>query len=264
MKKNSRLISEIVLAVLLVVSSTVTAVEVGSGTWIKAIPADLPNGNTLEYPSNDPNGWYTGPTADWGAGPASQKWFLYSGNGGIAEDGTGGWNDVEHYCFYNYDRGADNPPVIRTIITGLLPGELYRVWVLYGVASTPGTGGVYAGLDPSEMSFYDSFDGMDTGLWVPGRTGGDPAPSQEAVLGEIVADGGQISVYVGPTGTTYYDGVGYELVTQCDIKISEGWALRADLNGDCYVNLLDFAELAYDWLQCIEPTDPTCEHPWIN
>jgi hypothetical protein len=263
MKRQKLLMRGIVVMLMLVVSGNLIAVQVGSGTWVKAIPADKPNGNTLEYPSNDPNGWYSGPDATW-IGPEAQKWYLHGDNGGIAEDGTGGWYDLAHYCFYNWERGADNPPMIRTIITGLLPGELYRVRVLYGVTSTLGTGGAYAGLDPSEMTFYDSFDGTDTGLWVPGRTGGDPVPSQEAVLGEVVAVGGQISVYVGPTGTTFYDGVSYELVTQCDIKISEGWALQADLNGDCYVNLLDFAELAFDWLQCMEPTDPLCEHLWVN
>jgi hypothetical protein len=32
--------------------------------------------------------------------------------------------------------------------------------------------------------------------------------------------------------------------------------LKADFNGDCYVNALDFAEFARQWLICGNPTDP--------
>ena len=35
--------------------------------------------------------------------------------------------------------------------------------------------------------------------------------------------------------------------------------LAGDLNGDCYVDLLDFAILAGDWLQCGNPFDAACE-----
>jgi hypothetical protein len=35
--------------------------------------------------------------------------------------------------------------------------------------------------------------------------------------------------------------------------------LRGDLNGDCYVDFLDFAILAGDWLNCGNPLDPLCD-----
>lgn len=35
--------------------------------------------------------------------------------------------------------------------------------------------------------------------------------------------------------------------------------LAGDLNGDCYVDILDFAILAGDWLQCGNPFDAACE-----
>jgi len=35
--------------------------------------------------------------------------------------------------------------------------------------------------------------------------------------------------------------------------------LKADLNGDCYVNFLDFAILAGDWLECGNPFDVSCD-----
>jgi len=34
--------------------------------------------------------------------------------------------------------------------------------------------------------------------------------------------------------------------------------LDGDLNGDCYVNLLDFAMFVEDWLKCANPFDPSC------
>lgn len=34
--------------------------------------------------------------------------------------------------------------------------------------------------------------------------------------------------------------------------------LLGDLNRDCYVNLLDIAELALEWMMCTDPADPLC------
>ena len=41
-------------------------------------------------------------------------------------------------------------------------------------------------------------------------------------------------------------------ISQCRIK------LKADLNGDCYVDILDFIILANDWLKCTNPFDASC------
>ena len=250
------------VAALLTVSMNVSAVEIAGGVWVKAIPADMPNGNTVEAETNDPNGWYSGPdTTSWN--PPENQWYLWAGNGGIAEDGSGGWNDLEHYSIYN---GNFNPPTIKTIITGLLPGETYRIRIIFGVTSAPGQDGVWAGLEPNrtDWKWYNSLNGTDTGIWVPGRTGGEPPPSQYASLGDAVAEGGQITVWIGYGQTTFYDGLSYDLITPCDIIQDQGWTLTADMNNDCYVNLEDFAELAIDWLRCYEPTDPMCEHPWME
>jgi hypothetical protein len=35
--------------------------------------------------------------------------------------------------------------------------------------------------------------------------------------------------------------------------------MAADLNGDCYVDFLDFAILAGDWLNCGNPFDASCD-----
>ncbi len=37
--------------------------------------------------------------------------------------------------------------------------------------------------------------------------------------------------------------------------------LAGDINGDCYVNFLDFSLLIEDWLKCTNPFDPACNEP---
>jgi len=34
---------------------------------------------------------------------------------------------------------------------------------------------------------------------------------------------------------------------------------QGDVNGDCYVNLVDFAIMADQWLKCTDPADPNCD-----
>jgi hypothetical protein len=37
---------------------------------------------------------------------------------------------------------------------------------------------------------------------------------------------------------------------------------KGDLNGDCYVDFRDFAELAEDWLICTDPENAACDENW--
>jgi hypothetical protein len=41
-----------------------------------------------------------------------------------------------------------------------------------------------------------------------------------------------------------------------------GYGLVEDFDNDCYIGVGDFASMILDWLRCVEPSDPTCEHPW--
>jgi len=49
------------------------------------------------------------------------------------------------------------------------------------------------------------------------------------------------------------------LPTTCAEQIEAGEQLQGDINGDCHVNLLDFAEMAAVWGECDDPADPSCE-----
>ena len=237
------------------------------GTWVKAIPADMPNGNTVLDPNGTPGGWYAGP--DWigedGWNPPTGQWYLWASNGGIDIHGGGGWNDADHYCIYN---GNFEPPIIRTTLTGLIPGNSYRVRIVYGVTSIAGVGGVWAGLGPTALdwTWYTSENGSSTGIWMGGRSGGtgdEPWPSQQALLGDVEAVDGTITVWIGNGQTTFYDGLTYEPLNPCEIVSLEGHAIKADLNRDCYVNLADIAILGGVWLECIDPDNVDCDHPWL-
>ncbi|MBN1846643.1 MAG: LamG domain-containing protein, partial [Sedimentisphaerales bacterium] len=48
----------------------------------------------------------------------------------------------------------------------------------------------------------------------------------------------------------------------CDVVIELGYGMASDINEDCYVNLLDFAALAADWLECNNPLDDDCPNPF--
>ena len=41
-----------------------------------------------------------------------------------------------------------------------------------------------------------------------------------------------------------------------------GFGIASDLTGDCYVLIDDFATLASEYLDCVDPTDNNCDHPW--
>jgi len=38
--------------------------------------------------------------------------------------------------------------------------------------------------------------------------------------------------------------------------------MAQDLNEDCYIGFADFGILAQGWLDCTEPTDPSCNQYW--
>jgi hypothetical protein len=48
----------------------------------------------------------------------------------------------------------------------------------------------------------------------------------------------------------------------CQEVIDRGYDSIADLNGDCKVNFLDFAELALNWAKCNDPLNSKCTKNW--
>ncbi|MDD5458051.1 MAG: hypothetical protein PHF37_01460 [Phycisphaerae bacterium] len=56
------------------------------------------------------------------------------------------------------------------------------------------------------------------------------------------------------TSATGVDGFWDNITVTADCA---GW-YEGDLNGDCYVNFKDFANIANQWMDCTAPTDPVC------
>ena len=50
----------------------------------------------------------------------------------------------------------------------------------------------------------------------------------------------------------------------CSQAIALGHGKAADLNSDCNVDLIDFAEFASQWLDCVDPQIASCDKPWDN
>jgi hypothetical protein len=42
-----------------------------------------------------------------------------------------------------------------------------------------------------------------------------------------------------------------------------GYGLTYDLNGDCYLDLLELAIIVNDWLNCVDPASGLCDTPWL-
>ena len=67
------------------------------------------------------------------------------------------------------------------------------------------------------------------------------------------------AIEAGLSEVQFYEYLGPE---DCADAIVEGYGKKADLNSDCYLDLLDFAIIMKGWLTCMDPTDENCDHPW--
>ena len=111
-----------------------------------------------------------------------------------------------------------------------------------------------AGLDPESQDltvFFDDAPVKHIVVTAAGVTGNDrnhsigrPTEYEETGLSET-------RFYVTALGPA-----------DCAQAVSEGYAHIADLNQDCYIDLLDLAIFTADWQDCMDPTDPHCTHPW--
>lgn len=128
------------------------------------------------------------------------------------------------------------------------PNEPYE-WQTAFVGTIPmATGG---GLYPSPVDLKVNFGG---------------AAARHVVI-TAVSDINKNWTYNDPNGI-YLETVGlsevrfFTVPQNCAEAIADGYDSAADANLDCYVDLRDFALLSQDWLQCMDPVDTACLHPW--
>ena len=49
----------------------------------------------------------------------------------------------------------------------------------------------------------------------------------------------------------------------CVEALRKGYDLSGDVNKDCYVNLVDYAMIAEDWMECNDPENDNCLGNWF-
>ena len=200
-----RLVLSFTLLFLAVGLSTTSAQIVG--TWVKAVPADMPGGNTVRASDGATGGWYDGPTSQW-TWPHYPNWYAYSGDGGLNAAGEGG-TGVDHYSLNYYGENSAPLATLRTTLTSL-PGNAYNIYAVYkSIPWASGTSGVKIGLTGESQVIFTDVNGTDTGRMV------GTLPVYQALIGQAQAIGGAISVDVDVHSTssnmrTYYDGLAYE------------------------------------------------------
>ncbi len=172
-------------------------------THISASGGD--GGNTVNAGTDSATDWYVG----GGNLNSDNLWGERGGFGENAEQIYECWGLVETL------------PQLKTTISGLIPGQPYKIWVNYvrfGYPSGNKRGGITAGLSLDNLYTFDEETGNDTiagGSVLTGFTNSDRA-GLRGYLDLAVADaGGNIVIYIDGLinegeERAWYDGVSYE------------------------------------------------------
>ena len=105
---------------------------------------------------------------------------------------------------------------------------------------------------------YRAWTGLVWGAWTVMGT----ADIAAGFAPETVDLGGIYAFDIGDPDNSAMDDVSFVAVSEpvsCYVAIEAGFGLPADVNEDCYVGLDDFALIAQQWLECMQPGDPACD-----
>ena len=108
---------------------------------------------------------------------------------------------------------------------------------------------------------YRAWGGSEWGSWSPMGSGTAPAGWSPGSVGMQSIWAFDVSI------DSVIDDVVFEAITDptvCSEAIEQGYGLEADVNEDCYVNIEDVAEVAQEWVQCVNPIDEDCDKPWLE
>lgn len=184
------------------------AVQAQAVIYVDAEPGA--GGNTVRASDGDPDAWWinaTAPDGLWGF-----RAFGFDQSGVF----NGATKDI--YESSGTGSGVEDSMTIITTASGLTPGQLYRVEVVYW-SSESQNWSVRAGFDAGSMTLFDRLGdaGATAGTLMAGFHDGDRDP-YAGLVGILAADaGGQIKVYIddkpsdSPNGgwydRTWYDGI---------------------------------------------------------
>jgi hypothetical protein len=164
------------------------------------------SGNTVRASDGDVDAWWTTATAPdglWG-----RRTFGYDQDGVL----NGATKDV--FEASGTGSGAEDCVAIATTASGLIPGQLYQVDVMYW-SSNSQNWNVRAGFDLGSMILYDRLGDTNIGA-IAGTRVDEIVDGDRWILagsvGQIAADGnGQIKVYIDDLpGGGWYDRTWYE------------------------------------------------------
>ena len=199
-----------------------------TGAYVDAVPADLPDGNTVHLSDRATGDFYDGPTAAWP--PLRQdKWFLFSGDTGIDPLGQNKGTSLEFALFSNCCGFGTAPPILTTI-SGLEPGGLYDVYVHFvGAPWVPGGYGVQAAfLGETLQLFTDIDNSTETNL-----AGVGGLHTYQGLIGNTEAVNGEIKVELHASGQdrSYYAGLSYVKTGSAvvDLNLDVNWSAGPSL-----------------------------------
>jgi hypothetical protein len=80
-------------------------------------------------------------------------------------------------------------------------------------------------------------------------------------ISEITIGGGWGTTNGGYDGFSFTSSIAPD---SCEEAIELGYGYEGDINGDCYVNIIDWKQFSDSWMQCIDPNEANCERPWLG
>lgn len=109
-----------------------------------------------------------------------------------------------------------------------------------------------------------SYSDHTTSIQLYQRSGGSLV--DEVLVDEVTYEHdatGALVFRIGANGNVDVDNVFIDPSSpSCTDVIEKGWTDLADINLDCYVDLLDLALFVQQWLECVDPLNELCDHPW--
>jgi hypothetical protein len=236
-----RLFSGLLLSLLLA--------QAGYGSMLYVDAEGGTGGNTVNAATGSATGWYIEGTA------VDQLWGRRAyGNNASGVLGTSLPADIFEATTTS---GVENCMPIRTTISGLNPGQLYQVHVVYWSQNTIQNWSIRAGFGLDSMLFFDRTGSVGAIAGTPtGRVQGDRSELTGRV-GQTAADSlGQIHVFIDDkpsttdyTERTWYDGLLYEALNVAQNPNPADGAVNVPTK----TTMLSFDSLA-------DPLNPQQEH----
>ena len=181
------------------------------------------------------------------------------------------------------DVGFNNQPGDRAMATSSGAGSTsgLQLWVFhfdgsglgsnYGIYVNGSAANIAIGLSGNNALSNGTYDGSADPLHI-GSPLGVTNPEGGRFFGDIqfIEVWGGYRCYQGMKPDEYslwrgqnLDFMDLALPETCQAVIDAGYGMASDANSDCYVNLLDLAVMAGDWLRCVHPDDIDCDKPWL-